>query len=51
MAENIIQPNIPNAITITIMAAIGTVVAGFLVKLVKGRTGSGIVSGPVNTVP
>lgn len=44
-SENIIQPNIPNAITITIMAILGGMVVAALRKAVGSRRGASVTTG------
>lgn len=43
-SENIIQPNIPNAITITIMAILGGMAVAAIRKFVGARRGGGSVT-------
>ncbi len=47
MNENIIGINVPNGISILIMAAIGGVVLAFVRKLAMGAKASGISAGPM----
>ena len=46
MNENIIAINVPNGISILVMAAIGGVVLAFLRKLAAGQKGTGLSAGP-----
>lgn len=49
MDGNLIAVNIPNGVSIVIMAAIGGVLLGFARKAIKGKGGSAVSSGPVFT--
>ena len=46
MAENIIQPNIANAITILVIGAIGALAVRFIVKGFGGKSGTKVTAGP-----
>lgn len=37
MSDNIIAPNVPNAITITIMGMVGALVVGMIRKALNGK--------------
>lgn len=48
--ENLIAINVPNGISILVMAALGGVVLAFVRKLAMGsKGGGGVASGPVFT--
>lgn len=49
MSENIIAPNVPNAVTIVIIVMIGAVILSFARKLILGRRGG--IAGTVTTGP
>lgn len=46
VAENIIAPNVPNAITIVVMMMLGGVILGAVKKAVTGNKGADVSSGP-----
>lgn len=49
MDDNLISINIPNGVSIVIMAAVGAVILGLIRKAVKGKGGAGVTAGPVFT--
>jgi hypothetical protein len=47
MDENLIAINVPNGISILIMAAVGGLVLAFVRKLAMAQKGGAVASGPV----